>query len=1068
MKPIANPDKRRTKAHGRRNAEILADRIRRLAEKKRRSENERILVITRRAETAKQIKRILKRTHPAPDAAKLIKASYIGTVYEYCSRAIKKSSLRITYRKKFFILSRTERRVICQRLLGEHIGAGLRSEGVSYLVSSLGIDEAEDTVLSVYDLLRRAGKEPSRELIPPSEDPNIFLEAFDRSMEELKDLIEENDGFRSRALRKVRSEFKRAHSAALELLSSPAGTGFDWNSYQAVKSTLWSISAFDTDPETAQYASMAGEALGEFMNSCLDRQSDYCAGVLLDLVSSLDLLYSSWKNENRVIDDLDVLLKGRDLILECPDKFKHVILEDPCGMDEIHAEIIGALSADGAEVTSLEEETGSRRGITDFINRVFETLSEDDIFTPFGRLRHGRGYAGKSVPDVELMLLSNPAEKGWSYSSPHSRRRREAEAVAKRILQIAGDKPLALTKKDRNGCFVTIGDITVLTRFPSNLDSYKAVFREYGIPTAGGRGIYQSSEAREIYAFLKVLRNPYDDPAMVSVLLSPFAGVSRNALIDLAKHRGGLKAGKLWEAAQDIENIESLNKKDRETLLTFRKNLLKLMESTRDSSITEILYMSLELTGYARRKLAMKDGAERHQNVRRLLVIARRFESRSPRGLSDFIAHLGEMKAYDRREGGVSRRDERRDAVRLMSVHRARETRSPIVFLADVSRPFGARGSMIAYDGSTGFSMRVRNAVTNEYESSISYKDITERVKYKSLDEERRLLRLALTRAEEHLVLVGRGGRPAENSWAGWIEESLEIGTDTPEGRISAFGVRADLVRNAPEETTPSREDALTVCVEYDHEPKQAADSDTRRAEAPDRLSVSRVLDYLECPARFLCSDLSEIPKTGEGQRASGMAADEFGHLVHDLLARLDFTKDVTEQIERLVAEKAPARAAESVLSTLKNFASSRWCGELSAADRVLKEIPFEMKISGTVVAGRLDVLYHNENGWTILDYKTGKAEDRERYELQVGMYAHVISELTGEMPSTAALLLLSIGEEWVCDVSSGEAADSAKKNILDTIDSIEKEKFGPRPGPWCKWCGLSGRMNCTTGGNSK
>ena len=183
----------------------------------------------------------------------------------------------------------------------------------------------------------------------------------------------------------------------------------------------------------------------------------------------------------------------------------------------------------------------------------------------------------------------------------------------------------------------------------------------------------------------------------------------------------------------------------------------------------------------------------------------------------------------------------------------------------------------------------------------------------------------------------------------------------------------------------------------------------------------------------------------------------DLGHVVHDLLSRVDFSRDVPAQLPDLTSTLDDERLKAETRRLLERFAESRWCEALRASDRILKETPFELLVGGRVLAGRMDVMFHDADGWTVLDYKTGRAEDRERYQLQVGIYAHAAHRLIGEMPVRAALILLSAGEEWVQDTSDGAAARAASETIEGVITAVDAGRFGPNPGRHCDWCSVAG-----------
>jgi RecB family exonuclease len=187
-----------------------------------------------------------------------------------------------------------------------------------------------------------------------------------------------------------------------------------------------------------------------------------------------------------------------------------------------------------------------------------------------------------------------------------------------------------------------------------------------------------------------------------------------------------------------------------------------------------------------------------------------------------------------------------------------------------------------------------------------------------------------------------------------------------------------------------------------------------------------------------------------------GVRASDLGHAVHDILSWLDFAGGEEQELAACLTRIADPQVRAEAEPLIRRFLSSKWCAGLRRSESVLREVPFELVVCGKVLAGRIDVMYLGSDGWTVLDYKTGRAEDRDRYELQVGIYAHAIHRLTGEMPAKSALVLLSIDDEWVQDTSDGSLARAALSRIGEVVSAVDAGHFAPAPGGHCSWCSLS------------
>ncbi len=86
----------------------------------------------------------------------------------------------------------------------------------------------------------------------------------------------------------------------------------------------------------------------------------------------------------------------------------------------------------------------------------------------------------------------------------------------------------------------TPGEIVLLFAAGTDAERYEAALREPSLPTyrATGRGYFGQQQVVDLLAYLRLLHNRYDDEALVTVLASPFVGVSNDALVLIRRHAG--------------------------------------------------------------------------------------------------------------------------------------------------------------------------------------------------------------------------------------------------------------------------------------------------------------------------------------------------------------------------------------------------------------------------------------------------------------------------------------------------------------------------------------------------
>ena len=141
-------------------------------------------------------------------------------------------------------------------------------------------------------------------------------------------------------------------------------------------------------------------------------------------------------------------------------------------------------------------------------------------------------------------------------------------------------------------------------------------------------------------------------------------------------------------------------------------------------------------------------------NVRKLMRMAREFEADEGRDLRGFIDAIAERDVLQEREGEAPLEAETLDAVRLMTIHRAKGLEFPVVAVGDlgkVGREDDGR-LRISADGTTGMRLA---GIGGGAVNSRQLDQIKAQQKTRSEEEERRIFYVAMTRAERHLILSG-------------------------------------------------------------------------------------------------------------------------------------------------------------------------------------------------------------------------------------------------------------------------------------------------------------------------
>ncbi|HRF60131.1 MAG TPA: UvrD-helicase domain-containing protein [Fimbriimonadaceae bacterium] len=352
----------------------------------------------------------------------------------------------------------------------------------------------------------------------------------------------------------------------------------------------------------------------------------------------------------------------------------------------------------------------------------------------FGRM-HGDAYRPMLHEDVDLTSDAFATYDGIEYWRQQPKQHAE---TAHRLLGL-----------HREG--MAWSDIAVLVRRSESAQSLVPHLHRLGIPhrVAGGvESIYVRMEVRDLANALTALVNPRDDFALLAMLRSPIVGLSLDAIALLAAARPAI------EGLHGLESpIEEDGPKIASFLAWFRPLSAFADRLTAWELIAEVLRHSPLLPTLAGRP----DGLQTIANVRRLLEIAANQPEIDAIGFAEQIRELQVLKRHG--ESTAPSLDDKVDAVKIMTIHKAKGLEFPCVVLTDLNDDILRKPKETLVDPDTGL-------VATKYTTSSTeiYGMFRERSQEKNREEELRLLYVAMTRAEKRLCLVL--GTPTKESGA--------------------------------------------------------------------------------------------------------------------------------------------------------------------------------------------------------------------------------------------------------------------------------------------------------------
>ncbi len=450
----------------------------------------------------------------------------------------------------------------------------------------------------------------------------------------------------------------------------------------------------------------------------------------------------------------------------------------------------------------------------------------------------------------------------------------------------------------------------------------------------------------DMVAYLRALANPRDEHALYHLLASPLVGLTMDALVLVAAAR----------REDQSDDPEGLAPEDTRRLGDFREWFDSERRLLGRVAIEELIERALLLTGYDLQMLALPGGERRFANVRKLMRLARAYDERSGRDLRGFL-NLVSVRAtggrFDAKESEAPVEGEALDAVRLMTIHRAKGLEFEVVVVADLGREPFRRHELIRVGPGGELGLRLARPGTGKAVPALDYQRLGDRQRLAEEAEERRIFYVAMTRARERLILSGPmpSAGPIE-----WLADALP--DEGVERRVVGPPAEPDEVSGTRQPQGGARLQPPSRVVE---------------PPLPRTLSYSALAGYGRCGYRFYVERVLGIPATsGAAVHAadsdSAVSAAERGILVHELLESLDFRRP-----------RRPEGAPADVGDLVEGFIGSSLFKRLAAARELRREEGFSFLLGDALITGVLDVLASEPGERTlIVDYKSDRLEGAE------------------------------------------------------------------------------------------
>ena len=777
---------------------------------------------------------------------------------------------------------------------------------------------------------------------------------------------------------------------------------------------------------------------------------------VLELLQRFTLDYARQRRAAGHVEFLDMLVLARDLLRDnipardhFRDRFTHILIDEMQDTDPLQAEIALFLAektdgrtnpddrprdwrkvqpiegklfvvgdpkqsiyrfrrADIQQVEQMRQAVGgasvllqqnfrSQPPVIDWVNHLFSRWMQGEAQADYAPLV-ARPQTGESPP---VRFIGGEIEGNMGVV-----RRQEAEAIA-RAIRTAIDDGWQVRSEDVDGAQrrADYQDICVLMPRRSGFDALEIAFEDAGIPfrLESASLIYNTQEIRDLLNCLMAIDDPTHPVAVVAALRSPAFACSDTDLLTFVEAGGQFDyltendspCGRVAEALAVLREFHEQRK------------------WTAPAALIEQFVRARRL-----RELALDERQWRGRWTRYGFLIdrARAFAATGEGALRAFLAWTDRQREEQARARETVVRESDAGAVSVMTVHGAKGLEFPIVLLAGLNATRGPNPDPVLFDRKSG-----RIEVKAELQT-LGYEELAGFEKERGEEERVRLIYVAATRARDHLVVSLYRNKRGSASAAARIEEFMQ-GADHLWQRLDPAAAPAPRAASAGEIVTSAHDTPET----RQHWLQQRRELFAARSRP------------ISAAATRLARDAKEEQDVPDEPWRRGRAGTNIGRAVHAVLQVVDLRtgNDLDENVRAQAAAEGVSTQADEISRLARRALQSSLVERALASGRWWREAPVAGPVGDGIVEGFIDLLFEEEGGFVIVDFKTdavGSEEEVEqamaRYRLQGGAYALALSKAAGVNVKEVSFLFLQPDLQKSVD-NLPQAQDEAERAAL-------------------------------------
>ncbi|AHC13594.1 UvrD-helicase domain-containing protein [Salinispira pacifica] len=760
----------------------------------------------------------------------------------------------------------------------------------------------------------------------------------------------------------------------------------------------------------------------------------------------------------------------------------------------------------GGRAISLSENFRSSPGLINGFNRMFPHImgGEKSFEAEYEQLSPGLKQLGNSRFEL---LAGFKDDHGGEYLSASEH---EAYVVAEKIRRIVSSDDYLIPDEETSELRrPDFEDIAVLYKTGSLQNQLEAMFRRFSIPYTGDstRSLFHDAPAYDIHSFLKFCVYPEDRVSFASFLRSPMVALGDRSITGLIaalpEHINPEELANRILAAEPGDAPGELTDNDELQRLKEGISLWADCRSKIDRiSHQELLAHIWRESGY---EAFMHSDPYKRGFLEYYDYLLEFFEQHEGFTVAELLEDLEEYLGSNKRADDLSIFRETGGGVQLMTIHKSKGLEFPVVFLVNTnsrgradtsaSKPFipSPEGTPLVYGGisedvvhtwfpgDTQAGKNFRNPLVRELQA---------RTRMEENAEARRLLYVALTRAQQHVIVtadnISRTGKKAagsdsdggipdrrhstdeEENLYDLLESALQIGRTAlgdmePGSRLrhslweNSFQIEIHRTTSVPVSAISTRSSGAAGI-----EPLSGPPSPLKLpAFPPYSISVTGLQAYLHETRENRSRREDSLPYPSESELEAGSVpqkqgeAARLGTLVHRIIElNLNSRQNLLSregrdlqwplgQLDDMFADSYDPqewkRLQPQAEELCRNFFSSELYERICGSDDRETELPFSLYLGDAYVQGQIDLIFLENDRLYILDFKTGEEVDPVQYSLQLDIYRLALEHMLDQLWPGKETQNFSM-EGAIADVRNAKLVPVPREFGMDDIQNLVSE----------------------------